>query len=50
MMVDIHSSEAFGVEFVAASGHTQPLVHPVIEDVRHAGDSDWIAVRSLEAV
>ena len=46
--VEIHAPEAFEVEFVAASGHTQALVTLGIEDVRHVGDRDLIAVRSLE--
>ena len=48
-IVEIYSPEAFEVEFVAASGHTQALVSLGIEDVRHVGDRDLIAVRSLEA-
>ena len=33
-IVEIHAPEAFEVEFVAASGHTQALVTPGVEDVR----------------
>ena len=47
--VEIHAPETFEVEFVAASGHPPALVMPGIEDVRHVGDRDLIAVRSLEA-
>ena len=48
-IVEIHAPEAFDVEFVAASGHTQALVTLGVADVRHVGDRDLIAVRSLEA-
>jgi hypothetical protein len=46
-VVELHSSEAFEVEFVAASGRTQALLTLTADDVRHVGDSDLISVRSL---
>ena len=49
VIVEVHSPAAFEVEFVAASGHTQALVSLGIEAVRHVGDRDLVAVRSLEA-
>ena len=48
-VVEVLTPEAFEVEFVAASGRTQALLTLGIDDVRHVGDSDLIAVRSLEA-
>lgn len=48
-VVEVLTPEAFEVEFVAASGRTQALLTLGIDDVRHVGDRDLIAVRSLEA-
>ncbi len=47
-VVEVHAAEALEVEFVAASGRTQALLTLSFEDVRHVGDQDLIAVRSLE--
>ena len=47
-VVDVLAPDAFEVEFVAASGRTQALLTLGIRDVRHVGDCDLIAVRSLE--
>lgn len=47
-IVEVLASDAMEVEFVAASGRTQALLTLGIEDVRHIGDGDLIAVRSLE--
>jgi len=47
-IVELHDSEAFEVEFVAASGRSQALLRLSSADVRHIGDGDLIAVRSLE--
>lgn len=47
-IVEVLSPNAFEVEFVAASGRTQALLTLGSEDVRHVGDRDLMAVRSLE--
>lgn len=47
-IVEVLATDALEVEFVAASGRTQALLTLGIEDVRHVGDSDLIAVRTLE--
>ena len=47
-VVEVLGPEVLEVEFVAASGRTQALVTLGVEDVRHVGDRDLIAVRSLE--
>ena len=47
-IVELHSSDAFEVEFVAASGRTQALITLRAEDVRHVDDHDLVAVRPLE--
>ena len=47
-IVEMHSSDAFEVEFVAASGRTQALVTLRADDVRHVDDQDLVAVRPLE--
>lgn len=47
-IVEVLSPNAFEVEFVAASGRTQALLTLGSEDVRHVGDRDLLAVRSLE--
>ena len=47
-VVELHApGGAMEVEFVAASGRTQALVMLSAADVRHFGDQDVIAVRSL---
>jgi hypothetical protein len=48
-VVEVHASDAWEVEFVAASGRTQALVTLTGADLRHIGDQDVIAVRSLAA-
>lgn len=47
-VVEVYSPSALEVEFVAASGRTEALLTLGIDDVRHVGDRDLIAVRSLE--
>lgn len=47
-VVDVLAPTELEVEFVAASGRTQALLTLRAEDVRHVGDRDLIAVRSLE--
>ena len=49
-IVEVHSVDAFEVEFVAASGRTQALIALRAEDIRHVDDQDLVAVRSLERV
>lgn len=44
-VVEHYSSEALGVEFVAASGRTQALVTLRPQDVRPVADDDLVAVR-----
>jgi pyridoxine 5'-phosphate synthase PdxJ len=48
-IVEVHAPDAWEVEFVAASGRTQALVTLTGADLRHIGDQDVIAVRSLAA-
>jgi hypothetical protein len=47
-IVELHSADAFEVEFVAASGRTQALITLHAEDIRSVDDHDLIAVRPLE--
>ncbi len=47
-VVEILSPDLLEVEFVAASGRTQALLTLETCDVRHIGDRDVMAVRSLE--
>lgn len=47
-IVEVHGADTMEVEFVAASGRTQALVTLGPLDIRQVGDSDLIAVRSLE--
>lgn len=46
-IVEVHGSNAFEVEFVAASGRTQALVTLTANDIRHVGDEDLVSVRTL---
>ena len=48
-IVEVHAPDAWEVEFVAASGRTQALLALTSADLRHIGDQDLIAVRSLAA-
>ncbi len=48
-VVEVHAAGAWEVEFVAASGRTQALLTLTSADLRHIGDQDVIAVRSLAA-
>ena len=48
-VVEVHAADAWEVEFVAASGRTQALLTLTSADLRHIGDQDLIAVRSLAA-
>jgi hypothetical protein len=47
-IVEMLAADAMEVEFVAGSGRTQALVTLHTEDIRHVGDRDVIAVRTLE--
>jgi hypothetical protein len=47
-VVEVYSADAYEVEFVAASGRTQALLMLTSNDIRHVGDQDLVAVRSLE--
>lgn len=47
-IVEILAPDALEIEFVVASGRTQALLTLSVDDVRHVGDQDLIAVRSLE--
>ena len=47
-IVDLLAQDAMEVEFVAGSGRTQALVTLRADDIRHVGDLDVIAVRTLE--
>jgi hypothetical protein len=44
-VVEIYGPDAFGVEFVAASGRTQALVTLRLTDIRPVADDDLVAVR-----
>lgn len=46
-VVEIHTPDAFLVEFVAASGRMQALVKLTPADVRAVADNDLVAVRSV---
>ena len=48
-IVEVHSPEAFIVEFVAASGRTQALVTLGPADVRAVADNDLVTVRPATA-
>ena len=44
-VVELLGSDAFEVEFVAASGRTQALVTLSAADIRPVGDDDLVSVR-----
>ena len=46
-VVEVYKPDGLEVEFVTASGKTEALVTLNRRDVRHVGDTDLIAVRSL---
>jgi hypothetical protein len=46
-VVQVYEPDGREVEFVTAAGRTQALVTLNQKDVRHVGDTDLIAVRSL---
>jgi len=46
-VVQVYPPDGLEVEFVTAAGKTEALVTLNETDVRHVGDSDLIAVRSL---
>ena len=46
-VVQVYEPDGLEVEFVTAAGKTEALVTLNQEDVRHVGDTDLIAVRSL---
>ena len=48
-VVEVHSADAFIVEFVAASGRTQALVTLGPADVRAVADNDLVTVRPATA-
>lgn len=47
-VVEVYAPDGVEVEFVTASGLTEALVTLKASDVRPVGDSDLIAVRTLE--
>jgi hypothetical protein len=47
-IVELLAPDVMEVEFVAASGRTQALLTLCPDDIRHVGDRDVIAVRTLE--
>jgi hypothetical protein len=47
-IVEVYGTNAFEVEFVAASGRTQALITLTGDDIRHVGDQDLVSVRPLE--
>ena len=47
-IVEVYGPDSFDVEFVAASGRTQALLTLTAQDIRHVGDRDLVAVRTLE--
>lgn len=47
-IVEVLAPDALEVEFVAASGRTQALLTLCACDIRHLGDRDLLAARSLE--
>lgn len=49
-VVEVLSSDALAVEFVAASGRTQALVTLRPEELRQVGDDDLVAVRPATPV
>lgn len=48
-VVELYSSDAIGVEFVAASGRTLALVTLRPADVREVGDDDLVTVRPVNS-
>ena len=46
-VVQVYKPDGLEVEFVTAAGKTEALVTLNPRDVRHVGDTDLIAVRSL---
>lgn len=46
-VVQVYKPDGLEVEFVTAAGKTEALVTLTPRDVRHVGDTDLIAVRSL---
>jgi len=46
-VVQVYEPDGLEVEFVTAAGKTEALVTLKEQDVRHVGDGDLIAVRSL---
>ncbi len=46
-VVQVYEPDGLEVEFVTAAGKTEALVTLNQKDVRHVGDADLIAVRSL---
>ncbi len=46
-VVQVYKPDGLEVEFVTAAGKTEALVTLNQKDVRHVGDTDLIAVRSL---
>ena len=46
-IVELFGPDNLEIEFVAASGRTQAVLTLSSTDVRHVGDQDLLAVRSL---
>ncbi|MSP97758.1 MAG: DUF4926 domain-containing protein [Betaproteobacteria bacterium] len=49
-IVEVYGPDAFDVEFVAANGRTQALLTLTAQDIRHVGDRDLVAIRTLEKI
>jgi len=47
-VVEVYGADAFGTEFVAASGRTQALVTLSAADIRPVADDDLVAVRPAQ--
>jgi hypothetical protein len=48
-VVEVYSADAYEVEFVTGSGHTQALITLRNGDVRPVGSEDILAVRQVNA-
>jgi hypothetical protein len=48
-VVEVYSADAYEVEFVTGSGHTQALITLHNGDVRPVGSEDILAVRQVNA-
>lgn len=48
-VVEVYSPEAFEVEFVTGSGHTQALVTLNVNELRPVGAAEILTVRRVDA-